>query len=298
MLKPPRIGDIISFSAGSQHLSPSSFRVIRPDKNRLVEAAAHYPELATFLRTQPLMIINCYPATLGHFPNTVFVDTYLQSKHFSRALLLAQETGFSACILGQPLLVAELLRKHESQGLAFPRSLLLGLGGYYCPLSLETFLLDLLEPQAVQTMIFHAYGMAEADFACLLGRRIDTTRQEIPYKTITSHVKAECRETILHLIVEEEHQQQSLYTGDIAWESEGFFYIQNAQNRLSNEIKNHLESWKHPDWQRYTGYLHKEPDNLFLQLREGVPKEEESEVSFFSFCDRYGMDWSEKPTWR
>lgn len=298
MKQPLQLGDTISFSAGSQHLSPSSFRVIRPDKNRIVEAAAHYPTLAAILRTQPLMVINCYPATLGHFPNTVFVDTYLRCKNLSRALLLAQESGLSACILGQPLLVAELLREHASQALAFPTSLLLGLGGYYCPLSLEAFLLDLLGQQAVQTTIFHAYGMAEADFACLLGQRTDLTHQEVPYKAITSHVKAECRETILHLIVEEDHTTRVLSTGDLAQENNGTFYIQNAQDRLSTEIKDLLESWTHLDWLRYTGHLHKENNSLLLQLRQGATKQQETEVDFFSFCERYAMDWAEKPTWR
>jgi hypothetical protein len=292
------LGDTISFSAGSQSLSPQAFRVVRSDKNRLVEAATHYPILAGFLSTQRLMSINCYPATLGYFPNTVFVDTYLRGKNFSRAMLLAHEEGFAACILGQPLLVTDFLQRHTEQGLAFPKAVLIGLGGYYCPLSLEQYIKEIFSKKEVQSMTFHAYGMAEADFACLLGQRQTMESQAIPYKTITSHVKAECHEGLLSLLVEDGERTTAFSTGDRAWEEGGFLHIQNGEERLSSETKAYLESWGHREWSRYTGYLRREGDAFVVQLREGATPEVGHEMSFYVFCERYAMDWAEKPIWK
>lgn len=92
-------------------------------------------------------------------------------------------------------------------------------------------------------------------------------------------------------------------TGDRARPCRGGWVIRNP-DRLHPEVEGTLESWGEADWRRRTGYVRREAETTWIQLREGeTPRAEETspgttELAFFDFASRFGFSWLDKPYWR
>lgn len=304
----PNPGSVISYSAGTTGINPMSFRVIEHGGNdRLFDVVQCFPRLAEFLSAPPL-VLSCYPTTLGVFPTAVFCDTYLQEKTFSRGLLLATSSGLAPIIIGQPLAIADLLYKHQKASRSFPRRLVIGMGGYHCPASLERWICQILAESGCETLVLHAYGLGEVDFAILIGMR--NSSGQIPYQQVVSSVEIELRGK--ELWMRRRGSEQFFPTGDDAVFEGGNFSITNHPRRLSHEVLAELESWTDQDWSRRTGYLvnnnsspdlppgpenRSSPKKMIFQCREDAAPSGPQELDYFDFVRSHGMSYFNKPNW-
>ena len=287
-------GDIISFSAGDNAGDPRKFRCIRAGEDRLANVVRHFPKLTAILRTTPI-IVNCYPATLGAFPSATICDTYLRQSAFSRALDLCFLEAQPSIVLGQPLALAHLLFHHISNNGTIPQNIIICVGGYYCPASLETFLQHILEAAGCRSLLFHAYGTAEVDFAVFVGEREFPDRR-VSYVHVAPHVVYQINRNELELRRIDDDVFHG--TGDLAaCDENGRLSIQPGP-RLDAQVVELLESWTDEDWQCRTGYLHRLRDNsLLFQLRRHVTPRDNSEVKFGVFQDEFEGSFLDKPDW-
>ena len=284
----PKVGDVVSFSAGTTSRTRLDYRIVSGTQDRLAEALNRFPELAGYFGTQPPLVINSYPATLGVFPSAVVVDTYLRPCTFSRALALAERGGYVPVVLGQPLSLAELFRLHREGAGPMPRRLFVAVGGYYCPRSLEAYLRSIVTGEVV---LLHAYGTGEVDFACLIGQRlIDGT---IQFK----HVNPAATITIDNgdLYLGKADTTLRIRTGDRICRLGAGYVITPGAERLSPTVQALLESWT-SEWERYTGYLSTVGDRA-IQLRPRLIPRGPVEVEHFEFMRQFGMTWHDKPQW-
>lgn len=289
-----RAGDIVSFSAGSSAVLPLRYRSIRPAQDKLLSAAAVFPELQESLRGTHPLIINAYPAALGLFPDAATCDTYLRPINFTRALVLAAEQAVPALVMAQPLAALHLVRMHAASGHATPPTLELALGGYYCPTGVERELRAVLEARGCRARVYHAYGAAEADVACLLGRREPDSPLIVYYPLAASH-RAQVRDGRLWLCASE---CPDVDTGDRATIRPDLgMVIENAPDRLAPRVRVHLDAWASSDWRRRTGYLRVSPEGIMAQLRVGETPIRPGELEFHDFARATGMTWMEKPQW-
>src|SRR5689334_19587852 len=137
-------GDVLSYSAGSTQTGPEGFRTLRARPRLLQAALARWPDLAAPFGERTPMFINAYPASIGMITTGIAVDTYLSPRVMSRALALAAAAEKPAILCAQPLLLADALLAHVRAERALPDTLLLVMGGYATPRTLERTLLALL----------------------------------------------------------------------------------------------------------------------------------------------------------
>lgn len=286
-------GGTLSYSAGSAELDPLKFRYVEDSNAKIGAAITLFPEIAKFLTKTPV-VINCYPATLGYFESVVYIDTYQRPINFSRGLMLAEQLNTACIIMGQPLCVTHLLLEHYKNhpDIALPKQILFALGGYYLPESLEQAMRKLIDKSSPEFL--HAYGMAEVDYACLLGTSRNKSGQ-ILYKVVNENIRVELINGYLHLkLLAENHL---FNTGDYAsWENNRLI-IYPGSKRMSTYVKNLLKRWRNEDWYRRTGYIARHKGKLRIQLRAGVEPKYDNEVEFYLFCRNYNMSWAEKPAW-
>jgi hypothetical protein len=289
-----RASDVISFSAGFDTEGPIKFRLVRSSEDRLADVVSRFPKLHSAFQTTPI-IINCYPAPLGAFPSAVFCDTYLRQSAFSRAMKLCSMEKCPAVILGQPLAVADLLFHHVNTGGTLPRDSIICVGGYYCPQSLETYIQRFPEELGWRFGFFHAYGVAEVDFAVFVGERPPTSRHIIYWHVAPSVVY---RLTGDELELRRINDESFIPTGDRATpEGDGSIAIQ-CGKRLDSQVVELLESWTHKEWCRRTGYLGLSSDGTIrFQLRKGETPRNDSELKFGAFQDLFSVSWLDKPDW-
>jgi len=288
-------GGTVSYSAGSSKLDPLSFRIAENSSGKIGAAVTLFPTLGKYFQKTPVLI-NCYPATLGSFESVIYLDTYLRPVNFSRGLMLAETLNTSCIVLGQPLVVLDLLMQHCAMetSLPVPKQLLFALGGYYAPASMEGAFTQLLKPSVTEHDILHAYGMAEVDFGCLLG----TTRNaegKILYKIASGEVQVELKNGQLFLGKTGETPLHN--TDDNAVWDKDSLVISPGNKRLNQEILEHLESWNFPKWERQTGHVARVNGDLVFQLREGLEPNNNSEMEFFNFSRSFKMTWAGKPSW-
>ena len=162
-------GTELSYSAGRSIMDPYAYRVVRPSSGRISSVLSVFPQLKDLFIDKPPLIISCYPASLGSFDNAIMVDTYLRPEAVTRALLLAARENLTAILAGQPLAIAEFLLGHIQSSFQLPRFLLFSLGGYFCPRSLEKFLVDLANDSGCKAAALYAYGVAEVEYGCMMG---------------------------------------------------------------------------------------------------------------------------------
>ena len=291
----PRAGDVLSYSAGSQALQPYAFRQVPREADRSREILQRFPALRERVGEGPLLIVSCYPAFLGFFGSAVFLDTYLRQENLSRGLLLAAREAMACCVAGQPLAVLDLLMGHRRQGLAVPERLLMVLGGYHCPVSLQRALEEGVAP--VAPSILFAYGMAEIDFACLAGHR--PPGHPLPlYQPVVDGVGIELEGDALWLCDRRGGAARRHATGDTAAWQGAALAIRPGPGRADPAVLDALEGWTPADWRRRTGHLARAGGRMVWQLRRGMPPQHPAELEFHEFARRHEMEWSRKPAWR
>ncbi|HEV2613858.1 MAG TPA: hypothetical protein VGV92_04015 [Gammaproteobacteria bacterium] len=291
-------GNVLVFSAGSKELNPDKHRVLHPSDDSFMTYAKHFPMLYKFVSLfKPIMLISCYPSTIGIFPHVIFTDTYLRFPNFARALMLAQKKGYTAVIVGQPLVVLDMLVQYKKQAHPFPRHLIIGIGGYYCPISLEKTLNTIVGNKHKISCVLHGYGTGESEFNSLVGIRHAT--QDIIYKPISNRLQPVIKEGKLWL--QNKTKKLDYETGDHATlTSDGRIIIQNPPERLSPDIPDFLNQWTESDWLRRTGFITKQQDNFIMQLRQGVQPESNNnitELDFYAYANQFPFSWLDKPSW-
>lgn len=292
MTAPPP-GSVISYSAGTSDVSAWKFRVLRAN-DRIAEVIRLYPALAPVFDGVPPIIINGYPASLGLFPSGVFLDTYMRPINLARGIALAADLGAPVVFLAQPLAAASMLLKASALVSNGPNTLVLAVGGYFCPPSLESFLVDCGKRICKFTTVVHAYGIAEADYACLVGiSRNDSG--DVLYRLVTPEYGLD----ILNGALRFRHSLSDsiIETGDIATEVDGGVVIRNGKQRLHPLVKNDLVNWSTDLWERRTGYLCATSAGMRYQLRENILNPSDDELDYYEFCREYGMSFADKPIW-
>jgi len=288
-------GMTLSYSAGTTDLNPEKFRVIKHDNNLITGLLKEFPALRTYFTHAKPMIVNCYPATIGYFPQAVFIDSYLKWENFARALMLASQIVSPVIIVGQPLLVFDFLLTYKINALPFPKDILIGLGGYTCPLSLEKAFLDIIG-QNSNVNLLYGYGIAEAGFSCLAGIKRNQSGQII-YKPILDHIEPFINKDQLCFRVKNSLHTTELMSGDFAKINTDGWIIENAVNRLDPEILASLNKWTNQDWARKTGYVSKINDKIYFQLRQIFKPLNSAEIEFYKFAERFSFSWLNKPAW-
>ncbi|PKL75125.1 MAG: hypothetical protein CVV27_17005, partial [Candidatus Melainabacteria bacterium HGW-Melainabacteria-1] len=246
----------------------------------------------------PPIVINAYPAHIGTFEFGIFVDTYLSSKIALRALQLAAQQERTALLLGQPLFVAEILYRAIESQCPLPRSIVVAAGGYFMPASLQRALTDALRSRNINLLFVHCYGIAEVDAACLVG--LDRTdagdilffeRGPDIIVTLEDGRLLLTRKNLMGADI-----VSKVSTGDQSIAYQDAYLIQPASNRLAKAVRESLESWDMATWERRTGYMYfgRRP---YYQLREGCSPQSEEELTHFSFAEKFGFSWLNKPDW-
>jgi len=293
-------GDMLSYSAGSTQTGPDGFRTVnRAGLPLLGLLRSVFPAVYAPFGTRLPLVLNAYPASVGFPTDGVLVDCYLSFRTASRALQLAAREKMPALILGQSLFIAELLRRHQAQGFAWPDALIALVGGYYTPLSLERAMQNIVQPAGVSLGFVHGYGVAEVEAGMLLASERNAHGQ-LRYRARGADIHASTPGGRLHLALKNADNSlcaSPFDTGDLAQADGEGWIIENGASRLSLQVLSALEHWTHDDWSRRTGYLQRRDSTLWLQLREGASATSEHELSFHAYAERFGMAWLEKPKW-
>jgi hypothetical protein len=292
LIRQLRAGVTLSFSAGGALGVSEKFRVVQ-HKTRVANILREFPKIGEYLSGPPPVIINAYPATFGGMDSAVFVDTYLRSPTVSAALSLASTSQSTAILIAQPLTAAHFLLEHLSKALRLPERLILVLGGYPCPLSLEKFLKSRLA-SLENLLILHSYGVAEIDAGLMLGIA-RTVEGSVVYRGVNSDIGPVVKDGKLAFVVHTDIKQMKV-TEESAVVVEGGIVIQNSAKRTHPDVLAMLERWHDKAWERYTGYV-MFGESVTLQLRSKVQPVIDYELEHFEFCRRFGASWLDKPDW-
>lgn len=281
----------LSFSAGARLDAALEYRVLHGGHDRFAQAFSFFPELSDCLMPLPL-VINDYPVSLGPVASACMCQTHTRQVTFSHALRLAAERAMPAVILGQPLLVAEHLTQHLTRGLAVPDTVIMAVGGYVCPDSLETYLLRRLRQRGTRAQLLHAYGTAGTDFAVLIGRRSALGR--VQYRHVARHVAVKVDDGRLWLSAVDGAWHD---TGDYASLAADTIEIDSCA-RTASGVLAQLQSWGCTEWTRRTGYMSVDSSGRTQwQLRPGAASQGADELPYGAFIDRFGITLPEKPDW-
>lgn len=290
-------GDILSYSSGSHDRGPYGFRRLRKGGNLLALIGQMFPDAVKGFGDRLPMVINAYPATVGTFDFGVTVDTYLSLSTGSRALHYAHLERMPVLLIGQPCYVADLIIRHLKRNPVMPDTLLLGVGGYVMPRSLENMLRAILHGRVVNLDIVHGYGVAEVDAGCLFARERDQ-HGELVYRRRNDLVEVEIEGTDLLLSLRSPDGSYVMHrfpTGDSGRAVPGGYHVFNP-NRMHPNVQKILESWSVEDWIRRTGYLYYGREVRF-QLRKGEEPTGPIECEYHDYEKKYGHYWLFKPDW-
>jgi hypothetical protein len=291
-------GDVLSYSAGSPQTGPEGYRKLRPRPGLLQGAMKRWPDLAALLAPRTPMFINAYPGSIGTITTGISVDTYLSPRVLSRALQLAAAADKPVILCGQPLFLADALLAHVRAELALPDTLLLLVCGYPTPRSLERMLLDMLAPWVRHTALLQSYGVAEVDTGCMISRARDAAGRPIFFPRDDIEVVLDGSELLLNLRGPEGKLVVHRWrTGDSAERTGAGFALWNDR-RLHPSIHAAFDSWTDIDWQRRTGYVHRDSKTLWMQLRPGELSRRAGELDHWDFARTYGFSWLDEPSWR
>lgn len=298
----------ISYSAGSSSLDPYAFRFIKSAEDKIFTIISAFPQISSFFEKK-ILVINCYPASLGDFSNTLYVNTYLKKENFIRAFSLAEKEGLGVLIQGQPLAVFNFILEYQKLGLDFPKHVLIGLGGYFCPASLEDAFKTIFTKRNSNLIVVHAYGVAEVEYACFAGIR--NANSQIIYKQVSKNIDSKIDRDGF-LLLKNKESTGFVETGDrVVIEEHGedsLFHIKPSNKRMFSGICTILESFSYDHWRDFTGYVAYAESKVYLQLRAGLSNsvfkftkttEVENVISlnYFDFCSRFNMTWLDKPNW-
>lgn len=303
---PFNASDILSYSAGSQSDDPFGFRVVRPIQGLLSTIAALDPLLPSMIAQHSNLLIQAYPAPINLLDIGPRVDTYLSVSVASRALVMAAATDRTAILSTTPLMAARLFVYHFRKQLALPKQIVLAIGGYPCPRSLEVFYRRLLSESVSQLKILFLYGQAEVDAALMVAMHRDTEGHLIYHPRGGLEIVSAPRGTTAQCVILDGREYELDDT--ITRVDEGY-RVGNPQ-RWHPEVVAWLEQWTSDDWNRRTGYVSfckgssackngadDAQATLRCQLREGVSVNSNDEVEFYDFARDNRMDWLEKPRW-
>jgi len=261
-------------------------------------AGDRWPELNEALGDRTVLFINAYPATLGRFTAGITVDTYLSPRVLTRALKLGKAAGHPVILVAQPLFLIDVLMWHLAAGHPLPETLIVQVGGYVFPRSLEKMLEELLRPHVETFFIVHYFGAAEVDAGVLMARERNAEGELIYHPRPDVELDVDGEDLLLSLrspggdlLVER------FRTGDRARRCGDGWVISNPR-RLHPDVHRAMESWNAADWKRRTGYLRRDDDWIWIQLRAGERPEGDDELEHFDFARRFGFSWLEKPYWR
>lgn len=287
-------GSVLSFSARSA--DPFRYRVLESGADRMSSLLAAFPNLAGMLvgRATPF-VVNHYPAPLGPIPSGVVVDTYMRQVNFSKAMHLSKIEGRTCVLLGQPLSMVEAIRRHCSNGNPFPTTMVVVLGGYACPASLERFLSGMLTRVGAEHAVLHGYGVAEVEYGVFVGQRRGP-KGDVLYKHVARHVEWKIDHG--RLCLKKKAESDWVQTDEhVSLDPDGLF-IRNSPATVAPAILSDLESWEEEIWQRRTGYVCRNGGYRAYQCRQGVSPTEDREMEFFEFCKTTEMSYLDKPDWR
>ncbi|MCA9685271.1 MAG: hypothetical protein KC457_24035 [Myxococcales bacterium] len=291
-------GDVISYSAGSTQTGPEGFRKLRSRPGLFQAALARWPDLAQALAGRPPLVINAYPASIGIAGAGISVDTYLSPRVLSRALQLAAAAELPAVLCGQPLFVADALLAHLAADRPLPRTMLIMVGGYPLPATLEAMLTELLAPRLDTLHFLQGYGVAEVDAGCMMGRERDGDGQLIYYARPDVDVELDGEQVLLSLRDGEGKRVVDRWaTGDSGRRSGEGWVLWNPR-RCHPVVDAAFASWSADDWTRRTGYLHRDGETLWLQLRQGRSPRTPQELDHWDFGRIHGFSWLDKPVWK
>jgi len=293
-------GEMLSYSAGSTQTGPDGFRKVnRAGLPLLGLVRKLFPAVYAPFGARLPLVLNAYPASVGFPTDGVLVDCYLSFRTASRALQLAAREGMPCLMLGQSLFIAELLRRHQAQGFAWPVALIALVGGYYTPQGLEQTMQDWLRPAGVSLGFVHGYGVAEVEAGMLLASERNPAG-DLHYRPRGEDIHISVREGRLHLALQDASgtlRAAPFDSGDrVRADGEGWI-IENGTSRLHPEVRAAIDHWTGDDWARRTGYLRRQDGEMLMQLREGVAPAQDHELAFHRYAERFGMSWLDKPKW-
>ena len=203
-------------------------------------------------------------------------------------------------LTGQSLFLADALRAHVDAERPLPSTMAIMVGGYVTPGSLEQSLREWLAPQVRALLVVQGYGVAEVDAGCMMARERDEAGRLIFHGRgdVEVEIDPEGDELLLSLLGPEgERVVDRWRTGDCAEPSAGGYALWNHR-RLHPIVHAAMESWTEPDWVRRTGYVRREGERVWIQLREGHAPRSEDELDFWDFGRAHGFSWLSKPYWR
>lgn len=291
-------GDVLSYSAGSTQTGPEGFRKLRARPGALGAAMQRWPDLGEVIAGRTIMFINAYPASLGTIEAGISVDTYLSPRVMSRALQLAAASDKPVVLCAQPLFLADALLAHVAAGRPLPDTLLLFVGGYVMPRSLAQMIDALLTPKLRHLRFLQGYGVAEVDAGCMISRERDEAGRLIFHPRDDVEPELDGEQLLLSLRGPEgEVQVDRWHTGDSA-ERVGEGYVLWNHRRLHPSVHAAFESWSEADWHERTGYLRREDEVLWIQLRQGIEPRNDHELDYWEFARVHGFSWLDKPNWR
>jgi hypothetical protein len=290
-------GDVLSYSAGSTQTGPEGYRKVRPKPGMLAAALKRWPEIAAMLSERAPLYINAYPATVGTPSTAISVDTYVSPRVLGRALQLGAVTERPTILAGQSLFLADALLQHVGANRALPKSMLIVIGGYTTPRVCEQLLIELLAPVST-LVILQAYGVAEVDAGCMVARERDAAGRLVFYPRDDVTAELDDNELLLslrdadgRLVVERWH------TGDSAARSGEGWAVWNDR-RLHPIVAAALDSWTTADWRRRTGYVRRDEQTVWMQLRQDLSPAHVHELDYWEFGRKFGFSWLDKPFWR
>jgi hypothetical protein len=201
-------------------------------------------------------------------------------------------------LAGQPLFLADALLRHVAAGRPLPGKMMLWVGGYVMPRSLERMIRSVLAPHLAGVSIVQFFGAAEVDAGCLIARDRDGAGQLIYYPRADVEPEVDGDALLLTLRAPDGTPIALRHrTGDRA-RREGDGWVIDNPDRLHPGVERALESWSELDWGRRTGYLRRDGETIHIQLREGEAPRQDDEIDHFDFARRHGFSWLDKPTWR
>ena len=212
-------GCTLSYSAGSTRIDPFAYRVLDPTEDRLADLLTAFPALAAALGDTPPVALLAYPARVfASLPRAITVDTYLSGRTFARGLQLAARLDRAAILVSQPLIAWRLLADYAERWSEWPRHLIVILGGYACPRSLEEAIVSIVPSGRDRVSFLFGYGAAEVGAGCLLGSE-RTPEGNVLYHPADPRVRPEIRGGELCLIAtrgREDEEPVVARTGDSA----------------------------------------------------------------------------------
>ena len=261
----------------------------------MTELLARFPDLRSWF-SRPPIVVNAYPVSFTPPAKVVFADSYGRWQVLGAGLALAAQHDLPAVIISTPLMAAHLLLTLIERQISMPSKILLFLGGYYCPNSLELFLVSLLKTAGIAATIVHLYGVAEIDAGLLAAKR-EPHGYEMVFHSIDPDWCPRIENGLLRF-QRTSDTKHDVATDDGATVSGDGIRLSIQSRRLSHEMYALLENFTFDDWHRRTGFLGRPASGIAIQCRSFIaPKLDQSEVEHFDFCRAYTHSWLDKPQW-